>query len=138
MLACRLAVLLFCGPVAVVAQTAAIVGGSVVDLDGGPPIRNAVVLIVDGRITAVGPAGTTLLFEVTVDDTRGGVAESVVSVPVADVPAPTRDIVSLSDDDMVPACGICGPIGFVGFSGMLCGWLALNLFTPSRNRRRRR
>ena len=36
----------------------AIVGGSVVDLDGGPPLRNAVILIEDDRITAVGTASS--------------------------------------------------------------------------------
>jgi len=35
----------------------ALVGGSVVDLDGGAPISDAVVLIEGQRITAIGPAG---------------------------------------------------------------------------------
>lgn len=36
----------------------AIVGGTVVNLDGGKPIENAVILIQGERITAVGPAGS--------------------------------------------------------------------------------
>jgi len=39
----------------------AIVGANVVDLDGGPPLRNAVVLIEDARIVEVGPASSTTL-----------------------------------------------------------------------------
>jgi imidazolonepropionase-like amidohydrolase len=42
------------------AQTpVAVVGASVVDLDGGPPIRNAVVIIEGERFTSVGPASST-------------------------------------------------------------------------------
>lgn len=40
-------------------QRVAIVGGSVVDLDGGAPLRNAVILIDGDRITAIGEAGDT-------------------------------------------------------------------------------
>lgn len=37
----------------------AITGATVVDLDGGAPIENAVVVMHEGRFTAVGPAATT-------------------------------------------------------------------------------
>ena len=37
----------------------AIVGANVVDIDGGEPIRDAVVVIVDERISAIGPASST-------------------------------------------------------------------------------
>jgi len=40
-------------------EVTAIVGASVVKLDGNPSIRDAVVLIEEGKITAVGPASTT-------------------------------------------------------------------------------
>src|SRR4051812_8974085 len=59
-------VLAVCGSVLVSGQApapaalvTAIVGGTVVDLGGGPAIANAVVLIEKDRITAVGPASTT-------------------------------------------------------------------------------
>ena len=41
------------------AQVKAIVGASVVDLDGGGPIRDAVVVIEGERISAIGPSGST-------------------------------------------------------------------------------
>ena len=50
------------GSIPAVAESAerlAIVGGSVVDLDGGAPLRNAVVLIEGERIAAIGAAGDT-------------------------------------------------------------------------------
>ena len=40
-------------------QSVALVGGSVPDLDGGPAMRDAVVLVRDGRIAAVGAAAET-------------------------------------------------------------------------------
>lgn len=40
------------------AQTIAVTGGTVIDATGRPPIADGVVLIKDGRITAVGPAAT--------------------------------------------------------------------------------
>ena len=40
-------------------QVKAIVGANVVDLDGGAPIRDAVIVIEGERISAVGSAGTT-------------------------------------------------------------------------------
>ena len=46
----------------------ALVGGTVVNLDGGPPLRNAVILVEDERISAIGsaddievPAGATVI-----------------------------------------------------------------------------
>ena len=46
----------------------ALVGGTVVNLDGGPPLRNAIILIEDERISAIGsaddievPAGATVI-----------------------------------------------------------------------------
>lgn len=41
------------------AATVAITGANVVDIDGGAPVRNAVVVIEDERIAAIGPASTT-------------------------------------------------------------------------------
>ncbi|PEQ13997.1 amidohydrolase [Novosphingobium sp. PC22D] len=41
------------------AETIALTGANVVDIDGKAPIRDAVVLIEDERISAVGPAATT-------------------------------------------------------------------------------
>ena len=46
-------------PFSALAQTTALVGGTVVDLDGKPPVSNAVVLIEGERIVAVGPAEST-------------------------------------------------------------------------------
>src|SRR5215213_2111386 len=54
--------------------TTVIVNGTLLDGNGGPPVRDAVVLICDGRIASVGPAskvpppptGTTVI------DARGG------------------------------------------------------------------
>ncbi len=46
-------------PQAAQCQTKAIVGANVVDLDGGPAIRDAVVVIEGERISAIGPAGST-------------------------------------------------------------------------------
>ena len=40
-------------------STLAVVGATVIDGNGGPPLPNAVVVISGGRITAVGPAGST-------------------------------------------------------------------------------
>jgi imidazolonepropionase-like amidohydrolase len=40
-------------------RVVAIVGASIVDLKGGPPVADAVVIIEGDRIKAVGPAGTT-------------------------------------------------------------------------------
>ena len=37
----------------------AIVGANVVDIDGGEPIRDAVVVIENDRISAMGPSGST-------------------------------------------------------------------------------
>lgn len=41
------------------AEVTALVGGNVVDLDGRAPVRDAVVLVEGGRITAIGPAAST-------------------------------------------------------------------------------
>jgi imidazolonepropionase-like amidohydrolase len=38
--------------------TLALVGGTLIDGNGGPPLRNSVVLVADDRITAVGTVGT--------------------------------------------------------------------------------
>lgn len=43
------------------AQTTAVIGGTVIDATGRPPIPNGVVLIADGRITSVGPAATVTI-----------------------------------------------------------------------------
>ncbi|MBM4186348.1 MAG: amidohydrolase family protein [Gemmatimonadetes bacterium] len=41
------------------AQTVAVTGGTVIDATGRPPIADGVVVLKDGRITAVGPAAST-------------------------------------------------------------------------------
>jgi imidazolonepropionase-like amidohydrolase len=46
-------------PGAAFAQTTAVVGATVIDGNGGPPLADATVVIVNGRITAVGPSSTT-------------------------------------------------------------------------------
>ena len=53
------AALVLLAPQAAPCQTKAIVGANVVDLDGGPAIRDGVVVIEGERISAVGPAGST-------------------------------------------------------------------------------
>jgi imidazolonepropionase-like amidohydrolase len=40
-------------------QEMAITGATIVDLDGGPPVEDGVLVISDGRITALGPAAST-------------------------------------------------------------------------------
>ena len=51
--------LILASPLGAQDRPVAITGGTVVDLDGGPHIENAVVVLRDGRIAAVGPATTT-------------------------------------------------------------------------------
>lgn len=51
------ALLLLLPGLASAATVRAITGVNVVDLDGGPPLRDAVVVVTDDRITAVGPRG---------------------------------------------------------------------------------
>jgi len=54
------------------AQTIAVVGGTVIDATGRPPIADGVILIENGRITAVGRAGTvTIPTSATRIDARG-------------------------------------------------------------------
>ena len=52
-----LALLLALVPAAARAQTLAITGGTVIDGTGAAPVSNGVVVITDGRISAVGAAG---------------------------------------------------------------------------------
>src|SRR5688572_14838768 len=65
-------VLLFAWPTAVAAQAvSAIVGATVIDVSGGPPIRDAVIVIEGGRIRQVGPRATTPVpADATVTDAR--------------------------------------------------------------------
>ncbi len=53
------AALVLLAPQTAQSQVKAIVGASVVDLDGGPAIRDAVVVIDGERISAIGPSGST-------------------------------------------------------------------------------
>lgn len=68
-----LAVLATCWALPAHAQDVAVTGGTVIDATGRAPIPNGVVLIRDGRITAVGPAGSvTIPANATRIDARNG------------------------------------------------------------------
>lgn len=58
-------------PLPAQADRHAFVGGTVYDGTGGPPIADGVVIVANGRITAVGPQGTPLPDGIDVIDCRG-------------------------------------------------------------------
>ncbi len=68
--------LLFVGPATVSADTA-IVGATVIDGNGGPPLRDATVVVVGERIEAVGPrASVQVPAGASIIDGTGGTSPS--------------------------------------------------------------